>query len=67
VLGTAMENNGLRAARDFTPHMTLFYGPTPIPLLDIEPIRFAVREVVLIHSERGLSRYNVIDRWPLRP
>lgn len=65
VLGTAMEKNGLSAAQSFTPHMTLFYGSTAVPLQPIEPISFAVGEVVLIHSEKGLSRYNVLGRWSL--
>src|SRR3546814_7838333 len=38
-LGAAMERNGLRPARYFTPHMTLLYGPVPIPAQPIEPIR----------------------------
>lgn len=41
-LGVAMERNGLKAAKSFMPHMTLFYGSGPIPLQAIEPIRFAV-------------------------
>jgi 2'-5' RNA ligase len=60
-----MKKNGLRAAEDFTPHMTLSYGPRAIPMQAIEPIRFAVNEVVLIHSELWLTRYNIIDRWAL--
>lgn len=62
ILGTAMTNNGLRAAQDFTPHMTLLYGPERVPQQAIEPIRFVVDELVLIHSERGLTRYHVLDR-----
>ncbi|WP_163269265.1 2'-5' RNA ligase family protein [Chelativorans alearense] len=65
-LGAAMEKNGLRAAEPFTPHMTLFYGPEPVPMQAIEPIRFVAREFALVHSERGLTRYNVIDRWSLQ-
>jgi 2'-5' RNA ligase len=45
--------------------MTLYYGPQPVPLQAIEPIRFVVREFVLIHSERGLTRYNLLDGWSL--
>jgi 2'-5' RNA ligase len=45
--------------------MTLLYGPTPIPAQPIEPLRFVVAGFSLIHSELGLTRYNVIDRWSL--
>lgn len=65
-LGTAMAKNGLRSGIDFKPHMTLLYGEKPIAKQEIEPIRLLVKEFVLIHSERGLTRHNVIDRWPLR-
>jgi RNA 2',3'-cyclic 3'-phosphodiesterase len=65
VVGDAMEKNGLRATEYFTPHITLSYGPEVIPLQEIEPIRFIVTEFVLIHSLRGLTRYEMIERWPL--
>jgi 2'-5' RNA ligase len=64
-LGAAMLQNGLKAAGAFTPHMTLSYGPQPVPTQPIEPIRFLAKDFVLIHSRLGLTRYEVIDRWPL--
>lgn len=67
MLGTAMRKNGFKAAEHLlTPHMTLSYGRRAIPAHAIEPIRFAVNGFVLIHSERGLTRYHVLDRWLLR-
>jgi RNA 2',3'-cyclic 3'-phosphodiesterase len=65
-LGVGMRRIGLRAAADFTPHMTLLYGPRKIPRQPIEPIRAVFDEFVLIHSERGLTRYNILGRWPLQ-
>jgi 2'-5' RNA ligase len=65
-LGAAMKKNGLKAVEHFTPHITLFYGPGLGCEQPIEPIRFIVREFVLIHSKLGLSQYNIIGRWPLR-
>jgi 2'-5' RNA ligase len=65
ILGAALEKNGLKTGEGFTPHMTLFYGSKPIPLQAIEPISFAIKEFTLIHSELGLTRYNIIDRWSL--
>jgi RNA 2',3'-cyclic 3'-phosphodiesterase len=65
LLGAEMAKYGLRAATDFTPHMTLFYGPRILAFRPIAPLRLVVREFVLIHSERGLGRYNILGRWPL--
>ncbi len=64
-LGLALLQNGLKAAATFTPHMTLSYGPQPVPMQPIEPIRFQAKDFVLIHSRLGLTQYEVIDRWPL--
>lgn len=65
-LGGAMEKNGLRAETCFTPHMTLSYGPKAVTEQAIEPIRMTVNEFVLVHSELWLTKYNVLDRWPLK-
>jgi RNA 2',3'-cyclic 3'-phosphodiesterase len=65
ILGAAMRDNGLSAATHFVPHMTLFYGSTPVRLQAIDPIRVRIDELFLIHSELWLTRYNVIDRWSL--
>ena len=67
-LATAMEKHGLEAGavEHFIPHMTLIYGSKRMPLKAIKPIRFVVNEFALIHSELGFTRYNVLDRWPLR-
>jgi 2'-5' RNA ligase len=64
-LGIAMTKVGLQAAAEFNPHMTLSYGPQPVPIQAIEPIRFVVKDFALIHSRLGLTQYEVIDRWPL--
>jgi 2'-5' RNA ligase len=65
ILGAAMRKNGLRAAEHFTPHITLSYGPKPIPRQAIEPLRFVANEFALIHSKRGLTQYDLVDRWSL--
>lgn len=65
LLGAALKKSGLRAGEHFTPHMTLFYGATRIPPQAIEPIRFHVKDFVLIHSALGLKKYNVLQRWSL--
>ncbi|MDH7794939.1 MULTISPECIES: 2'-5' RNA ligase family protein [unclassified Beijerinckia] len=67
-LGVAIDSNGLRAADQFAPHMTLSYGPDTIRPREIEPIRFVVWEFCLIHNERWLGElgtYHLLERWPL--
>ena len=56
---------GLRPGELTTPHMTLFYSARGIRPVEIEPIRFRVDRFHLIHSERGLTRYNVLGCWLL--
>jgi 2'-5' RNA ligase len=65
-LGTAMVKGGLRANPYFAPHMTLFYGIEPVPIQAIRPIRAVVDAFVLIHSELGHARHNIVARWPLK-
>jgi RNA 2',3'-cyclic 3'-phosphodiesterase len=58
---------GVHAPRTITPHITLLYDK--YHLIDehpIEPIVWTPDEFVLIHSHSGQSRYDVIDRWPLK-
>lgn len=64
MLGQALIRWGLRAASAFTPHVTLFYAPKAITARSVAPIRFRMNEFVLIHSLRGLSRYEILGRWP---
>jgi 2'-5' RNA ligase len=64
VLGAAMTRNGSRrrAAKDFTPHVTLLYDQREVEEQPIEPISWTVRDFVLVHSMRGHVH---LARWPL--
>jgi RNA 2',3'-cyclic 3'-phosphodiesterase len=64
VLGAAMTRNGLRrrAAKDFTPHVTLLYDQREVEEQPIEPISWTVRDFVLVHSRQGHVH---LARWPL--
>ncbi|CAH1660849.1 2'-5' RNA ligase [Hyphomicrobiales bacterium] len=64
-LTEALRGQGVRAADNFKPHMTLAYCPEPVPFQPIGPIRFKAAAFTLIHSERGLERYHEKGRWPL--
>ena len=66
MLGAAMERYGLKTAEYFLPHMTLFYSSRPIAPRKIKPLRLCVNEFSLIHSEVGLTRYNILHRWRLK-
>lgn len=65
-LDDAARRNGLLRNNHFAPHLTVSYAVQQIPFEMLNPIKFIARELVLIHSEVGLARYNVLGRWPLR-
>ena len=48
-----------------TPHLTLLRDRRTAPKEFITPVRWWVREFVLIHSPYGESRHDVLGRWPL--
>lgn len=50
---------------EFNPHVTLLYHPASIAGQPVEPVRWTVDELLLIHSELGRTKYNVLGRWPL--
>ncbi len=61
--------SGLKAPRtgSLTPHLTLVWHRMTVPEQPIDPIRLPVREIALIHSHVGKSRYDVLGRWELVP
>jgi 2'-5' RNA ligase len=68
LLNAAMRDSGLRlfVKPNLTPHMTLIRGPNAITETVLEhPIRWTVRDFVLVHSAFGRSRHTHLDRWPL--
>jgi 2'-5' RNA ligase len=69
-LGIEMKKAGIGRSimSRFTPHMTLFYGDRIVIERSIEPIRWTVRDFVLVQSlrGRGQSRHIHLERWPLR-
>jgi RNA 2',3'-cyclic 3'-phosphodiesterase len=69
LLGEAMKNVGFRRITSyFKPHMTLLYSDRMLTGRSIEPVRWSVRDFVLVHSlrGRGQSKYIHLARWPLR-
>ena len=49
--------------RGFAPHMTLLCGDHDLVETPVAPVRWTVREFVLLHS--GAGRQAVLGRWPL--
>ncbi len=54
-----------RGARPISPHVTLVWDEIMVPEQPIVPVMIPVREVSLVHSHIGQSRYDILARWPL--
>lgn len=67
-LGVAMTRVGLgrRVETHFTPHVTLLYDDKSVAQKGIEPIRWTVREFVLVHSLLGQTVHKTLASWPLQ-
>jgi RNA 2',3'-cyclic 3'-phosphodiesterase len=63
-----MERSGLRVpAKTITPHLTLWYGRTPVPEQELRrPFRWTVSEFWLVHSVFGQGRHNLTGHWTLQ-
>jgi len=69
ILGVAMVEAGLGrfVNRSYTPHVTLLYDDRKIEEHPIEaPIKWTVRDFVLVQSLVGRTQYKILDRWPLK-
>ncbi len=67
-LGQAMASVGLGnwVAKSFKPHVTLVYDKQGVPAQPIAPLRWTVKDFVLVRSLVGLSHYDRLATWPLR-
>lgn len=64
-LGAALEREGLRCRRDFTPHVTLLYDDHAVEGHGVERVRWTAREFVLVDSLLGRTQHVPLARWPL--
>jgi 2'-5' RNA ligase len=64
-LGESMAKAGLGkyVEKNFTPHVTLLYDDRRVDEHPIEPIRWVVKDFVLIHSLLGETKHTVLGRW----
>ena len=60
-----MLKSGLSARSNFTPHITLLYDDGHLDEQPIHPIRWTVREFVLVHSLIGSTKHVVRGWWQL--
>jgi RNA 2',3'-cyclic 3'-phosphodiesterase len=69
-LAVAMRRTGSRigkwAESNFTPHVTMLYDSQSVAEQRVEPVRWMVREFVLVHSLLRQTRHEVLGRWTLR-
>jgi RNA 2',3'-cyclic 3'-phosphodiesterase len=67
-LGVAMTNAGIGrwVKRPFEPHVTLLYDDGVPAETHVVPVRWTVRELVLVHSLYGRRTHVRLGRWPLR-
>jgi len=60
-----MLKSGLSVRSNFTPHITLLYDDGHLDEQPIHPIRWTVREFVLVHSLIGSTKHVVRGWWQL--
>ena len=67
-LGVAMTRSGLKnwVETRFTPHVTMLYDYSSIIDQAVSPVRWTVREFILLHSLLGGHKHTLLGRWPLR-
>jgi len=67
-LGEGLAQRGCRVNRSgrFVPHLTLLYDRRGLDETSIEPVSWLVREVVLVLSEVGATKYVRLGCWTLR-
>lgn len=59
--------HGLAAPeRDYEPHLTLRYDKRRAPAWPVDLPGWVASEFVLVKSPQGLTRHDVIGRWPLQ-
>jgi RNA 2',3'-cyclic 3'-phosphodiesterase len=66
VLGKTLASAGFELnPSSFTPHLTLLYDRQEFVERTIEPVRWTVREFVLVDSRVGKTQHVQLARWPL--
>ena len=64
-LARCLQGVGDKPEPAFTPHLTLLYDKRRLPLQPVQPLRWLVREFVLVRSYLGQTRYQMEGCWAL--
>jgi len=66
-IGSALDQVGVGAGPSdmFLPHVTLFYDDQALPIREVEPVRWRVREFVLIQSLQRKTVHIPLSSWRL--
>lgn len=64
--GVPFERNTKGRWHALNPHITILYDDVVVGRRDIRPLRWMVRDFVLVHSYVGQGRHDQLGRWPLR-
>lgn len=66
-LDMALKRAGVvrKPTQPYRPHLTLLYGGKDEAAAEVPPLRWTVREFMLVRSFLGQGRYEVLGRWPL--
>lgn len=51
------------APRKFIPHLTLLYDRLELPAEPVKPVFWTVKDIVLVRSEVGATKYDWLGRW----
>lgn len=66
VLAARLAAHGLPVDADFNPHLTLRYDKRAAPAWLVDIDGWLASEFVLVKSPQGLTRHDVMARWPLQ-
>lgn len=65
-LGERLAAHGIPSRPDYEPHLTLRYDRRPAVVWAQRIRGWLANEFVLVDSPQGLTRHDVLARWPLR-
>ncbi len=65
-LGECLAAHGLPISAGYEPHLTLRYDRRPEPAWPLEIAGWTASELLLLASPQGLTRHDVLARWPLQ-
>lgn len=65
-LALRLAAHGMAAGAAYQPHLTLRYDKRPAPAWPVDLPGWVASEFVLVKSPQGLTRHDIVARWPLQ-